>query len=299
MERLHNPLRLTTIGTVVNKQHTVIINGTKYDAVSGRALGLTEATKSTLTTKKTVHAPVPAPAMPAKPMQDIRRFAPHAKPQAVIQDIAPVRHPVVDRVHAVRAAQQLAVGPRIVKPSQIIKREAIIEATSRMPAKPARQIKLKKQLTSARHRLNIAAISLAVLVFGGYLTYLNMPQISTRVAASQAGINAQYPSYQPSGYSLSGPVAFNNGVVSMKFAANASPQDYTVTQSRSTWDSSAVLENYVQPKAGERYMTTQSNGLTIYTYDKSAAWVNGGILYTIDGSANLTPEQIQHIAVSM
>jgi len=217
----------------------------------------------------------------------------------MIRDIAPVHHPIVDRVHAARTAQQLAVGPRIAKPSQIIKQEAIIEATSRMPAKPARQIKLRKQPSVARHRINIAAVSLAVLVFGGYLTYLNMPQLSTRVAASQAGINAQYPSYHPSGYSLSGPVAFNNGVVSMKFAANASPQDYTVTQSRSNWDSSAVLENYIQPKAGERYTTTQSNGLTIYTYDKCAAWVNGGILYTIDGSANLTPEQIQHIAISM
>jgi hypothetical protein len=283
----------------VSKQHTVIINGTKYDAVSGKPLGLTEATKSTLSTKKPVHTPAPAPAPTARQIQEIRRFAPHPKPQTIISDIAPVHHPVVDRVHAARATQQLAVGPRVVKPSQIIKREAIIEATSRMPTKPARQIKLKKRVSTARRRLNIAAISLAVLVFGGYLTYLNMPQISTRVAASQAGINAQYPSYHPTGYSLSGPVAFNNGVVSMKFAANTSPQAYTVTQSRSNWDSSAVLENYVQPKAGEHYTTTQSNGLTIYTYDKSAAWVNGGILYTIDGSANLTPEQIQHIAVSM
>ncbi len=285
----------------MSKQHTVIINGTKYDAISGKALGLTDATKSTLSTKKPIHAPVvaPAPAPAAKPIHEIRRFAPHQKPHVVIQDIAPVRHPVVDRAHAARTAQQLSVGPRIAKPSQIIKREAIIEATSRMPAKPAQQIKLKKQPTVLRRRVNIAAVSLAALVFGGYLTYLNMPQLSTRVAASQAGIDAQYPSYHPSGYSLSGPVAFNNGVVSMKFAANASTQDYTITQSRSIWDSSAVLENYIQPKVADHYTTTQSNGLTIYTYDKSAAWVNGGILYTIDGSANLTPEQIQHIAVSM
>jgi hypothetical protein len=85
----------------------------------------------------------------------------------------------------------------------------------------------------------------------------------------------------------------------MKFAANAGPQSYTLAQTRSGWDSSAVLTNYVEPKTGSQYNTTTTNGLTIYTYDNAAAWVNAGILYTISGDAPLSSDQIQRIATSL
>jgi hypothetical protein len=147
--------------------------------------------------------------------------------------------------------------------------------------------------------MSIASGSLAVMLIGAYFTYLSMPSLSTRVAAAQAGINAGYPSYRPTGYSLSGPVAFNQGTVSMKFAANAGPGSYTLQQARSGWDSSAVLSNYVEPKVGDQYTTTATNGLTIYTYGTSAAWVNCGILYTISGDAPLSSEQVQRIATSL
>lgn len=41
------------------------------------------------------------------------------------------------------------------------------------------------------------------------------------------------------------------------------------------------------------------DGLTIYSSGKNAVWVNGGILYQITGSANLSNEQIQKIATSL
>lgn len=147
--------------------------------------------------------------------------------------------------------------------------------------------------------LSIASAALGFLLLGGYLTYLSMPNISTRVAATQAGIDANYPSYRPSGYSLAGPVAYQQGAVSMKFAAAGTPVAYTLTQARSGWDSSAVLDSYVAPKAGKDYTITTANGLTIYTFNHDAAWVNGGILYTISGNAPLSNEQIQRIATSV
>jgi len=147
--------------------------------------------------------------------------------------------------------------------------------------------------------VSIASASFAILLLGGYFTYLSMPSISTRVAAAQAGIDANYPGYQPMGYSLSGPVAYQQGRVTMTFAANAGPSTYTLDQTKSGWDSSAVLDSYVKPHAGDDYQTTTSNGLTIYTYGSNAAWVNGGIFYTISGNAPLSDDQIQHIATSL
>jgi hypothetical protein len=136
-------------------------------------------------------------------------------------------------------------------------------------------------------------------MFGGYLTYLNMPNISVRVAAMQAGIDASYPSYNPDGYSLSGPVKYTDGRVTLSYNANGGPQNYTINQSRSSWNSDAVLDNYVAPRAGTNYIPYTERGLVIYTYDNNAAWVNGGILYTIEGNAPLSSEQIRRIATSL
>ena len=190
-------------------------------------------------------------------------------------------------------------------PASVLKQQAIAKALHDAPShhkqapehhapRPPRS--RKAQLGRA---LSVASASLGILVLGGYFTYLYMPNISVRVAAAQTGVDATYPSYRPTGYSLDGPIAYNNSEVKLNFASNAGDQTFAVTQANSHWDSSAVLENYVKPAAGNSYITTRDNGLTIYTYDGKAAWVNNGVFYTIDGSAHLPDEQIRRIATSM
>lgn len=251
-----------------------------------------------------VHKPAATPIISRS--ESISRFAQefNAKQPAtskVINDFGPTTHPIVRTVEA-RVNRAAPVQTAAIKPSAVLKQEAIADAMARTEksshhkAKEFKQPKVQSRFAQA---ISIGSASLAILLLGGYLTYLSMPTLSTRVAAAQAGINASYPNYHPTGYSLNGPVAFDQGTVSMKFAANAGPQSYTLSQTRSGWDSSAVLSNYIQPKAGDSYSTTTSNGLTIYTYGSNAAWVNAGILYTISGDAPLSSEQIQHIATSM
>ena len=189
---------------------------------------------------------------------------------------------------------------RSVLPSQVIKQQAIQEATDKMLTRQQRkEVKPAKNTSLWRRLVSVGSTAIAVLLLGAYFTYINMPALSTRIAASQAGINASYPNYQPSGYSPNGPVAYQQGSVIMKFAANGSNENFTLAQTRSEWDSSAVLENYIKPKSRDKYTTTAANGLTIYSYGTHAAWVNAGILYTVDGNAELAPEQIQKIAASL
>ena len=189
---------------------------------------------------------------------------------------------------------------RSVLPSQVIKQQAIQEATDKMLTRQQRkEVKPAKSNSLWRRLISVGSTAIAILLLGAYFTYINMPALSTRIAASQAGINASYPNYQPSGYSLNGPVAYQQGSVIMKFAANGSNENFTLAQTRSEWDSSAVLENYIKPKSRDKYTTTAANGLTIYSYGTHAAWVNAGILYTVDGNAELAPEQIQKIAASL
>jgi hypothetical protein len=145
---------------------------------------------------------------------------------------------------------------------------------------------------------SVMAACLGIMVLGGYLSYINMPNLSVRVAASQAGIDAEYPGYTPSGYRFDGPVAYSNGQVLLSFDATGGTTNYKINQQRSTWDSQAVLDNYVVAQT-EEYDVNDTQGLTVYTYGNNAAWVNKGVLYTISGDAPLRTEQVLKIATSL
>ena len=84
----------------------------------------------------------------------------------------------------------------------------------------------------------------------------------------------------------------------MIFAYVCSDLQYTVRQEKSSWDSSAVKE-YITEKSGTAPATTTVDGLTLYTSGAETSWVNGGILYRIEGDAVLSGEQIRKIATSM
>jgi len=318
-------------------EKTITINGTVYDAHTGMPLHKVEVPLKTQEKPAAAHhaqihhsqaihhsiqksqtlnrrvvkktgtkQKAPVASTVTAPMQkspSITKFAPHptgvAKPTRSM-DIGPVSHPMAVKAHQQMdmAARQKAAAPKMApKPSQVIKQEAVAQALEKAPSHNAPE---KTKRTKKHPRMfSIASASLALLLLGGYFTYLNMPSLSVRVAAAQAGVDASYPEYRPDGYSLNGPVAYTQGEVSMKFASNGGPQNFTVSQAKSNWDSSAVLDNYVKEKAGDSYITYNERGLTIYTFDGNAAWVNGGVLYTITGDAPLSSDQIRRIATSM
>ena len=233
-------------------------------------------------------------------VQDIRRSSNIAHFAKATTTTKPsVKHPATPETPDIApTTNQLEQTAR--QRQAIIKQQAIQEATDKMLTRQQRkEVKPAKNTSLWRRLVSVGSTAIAVLLLGAYFTYINMPALSTRIAASQAGINASYPNYQPSGYSLNGPVAYQQGSVIMKFAANGSNENFTLAQTRSEWDSSAVLENYIKPKSHDKYTTTAANGLTIYSYGTHAAWVNAGILYTVDGNAELAPEQIQKIAASL
>lgn len=218
---------------------------------------------------------------------------PPAEPELTTTENIPVG--TLPRSVLTQQSKKLAATPRSKRRKLFTSKRRTNKPIASVAPPPTRQ-------PAARHwgrYLSVAGAMVALLAFGGYLTYHNMPAIATRMAAAQAGINASFPSYQPSGYSLAGGISQQQGSVLMKFAANAGPGTFTLTQSRSDWDSSAVLANYVLPSFGRNFATTTSRGLTIYSTHNAAAWVNGGILYTIKGNAPLSSEQVERIAASM
>jgi hypothetical protein len=155
---------------------------------------------------------------------------------------------------------------------------------------PLRKIKLTPPLV-----ISGVVVLLAIGITAAYFT---VPALSLFVSAKSANVEASYPNYVPAGYHFKGPVSYRDGEVSMTFAANGSNKTFTILQRNSSWDSEAVLDNYVLARSGN-YLTYSEKGLTIYTFGSDAAWINARVLHAISGDAHLTSDQILRIAASM
>ncbi len=131
-----------------------------------------------------------------------------------------------------------------------------------------------------------------------YFIGSNIPDISVKVAALQTGIEASYPSYVPRDYSLSD-ISSEDGKITMTFKG-PEQSTFTLTEEKSSWDSTALLRNFVEPTWQSNYVTTHEQGITIYISGANAAWVNGGVLYKITATSNsLTKKQLRNIVTSM
>lgn len=145
----------------------------------------------------------------------------------------------------------------------------------------------------------ISASSFALVVLAAYLTYVNIPNLSIKIASANAGISASLPNYQPSGFHLNGPISYSQGQVDVSYKQAGGKEKYTLIQRMSSWDPQALLDNLVVKEAKDNYQIHSANGLTIYTYGDKATWVNGGILHIINGNTPLSSEQIARIANSI
>lgn len=230
------------------------------------------------------------PTTPKKAMQP--------KAQATEKPIQhPVPHPTVAKaLQAQAAAKQAAQEPQPT--GKELKELLIKERLNEVGNTPGAKQKKASWLSRQPRVATILTTSLAILVLGGYLTYIALPTISLKVAASRAGVNASMPEYKPDGYSLDGPITYSPGEVVISYKSNTNDTGYKLTQKATNWDSQAVLDNYVERQA-TNYLTFQERGITVYTFGNKAAWVNGGLLYTLDGDAALSSDQILRVATSM
>jgi hypothetical protein len=280
---------------------TVTINGISYDAATGLPMA---KIKSQINNAK-------APLQKTRRSMDIARsksishFAPiHSRklikpiPTNRQMDAQTIKHPIIKSVEKTKQqTANLTPKPTIKKSSRQIKEEAIAESLNQTADN---NVKDKRKFRKYVNFINIFSVGIVLVFIAGCLTYLYMPSFSVRIASVQAGINASYPQYHPDGYSLNGPILYSDGEVSMTFHANTGDSEFVLKESKSSWDSSAVRDMVNKDSKGEFIVTpTEVHGLSIYTYGSNAAWVNGGILYTIKGNIKLSNDQIRRIAASL
>ena len=193
--------------------------------------------------------------------------------------------------------------PRPKITSSEIKTREIEKAVSRASKLPEASKHTRRRKDSFFHefgwqRMILAVACAATAVFAiAYLINITSTDISLKVAAMQSGIEASYPSYVPRGYSLSD-VTSSSGRVTMNFKTDGG--SFSLSEESSTWDSSALLNNYVKDYHEDDYAIIREQGLTLYMGGNWEAWVNGGILYKLTvTSGSLTKKQMKSIATSL
>lgn len=238
----------------------------------------------------------------------ITKFGPGMKVERQQPKPAPIptekvqSHPSTQKIaHKKQLARNEEALRNVSISSRAVKEQLIKEQLDKADAKPnLKEHKQPKQRSKKARFTSIFATAASLMLLAGYFTYLNMPGLSIRVAAVQAGINASLPDYKPDGYAFNGPVTFSQNEVDLRFNANGGPQSYSITQKASDWDSQAVLDNYILDESSGDYNIHSTKGLTVYTYGDKAVWVNRGILHEINyENAPLSVNQIERIAASM
>lgn len=233
------------------------------------------------------------------------------KEKAAEQPIAPaVVHPVQNAANVKMKSRMASVVAPAKMTAKELKDQAIKKALANAakPLDKEEDVKLKKngkkrgnnKIHFGLGRIVLALSCAAAAVFAiVYFVNLNMPDISMRVAAMRTGIDATYPSYVPRDFSLSD-ITSEEGKVVLNFRNANTGDAFSLIEENSSWDSNALLTNYIKKEYGENYTTVREQGLTIYMSDNKAAWVNGGIVFKINiTSGSLTKKQIQSIAVSL
>lgn len=217
----------------------------------------------------------------------------------------PVQTKVAQRTQVRAGMTSSSVSPRPT--AKQLKDQAIQKAlaAASLPSKESAVADDDKQLQKTKHHFGIGRVVLALSCAAAavfaivYFVNLNMPDISLKVAAIQTGIEATYPSYIPRDFSLSGIVS-ENGKISLNFSNGSTGETYTITEENSSWDSNALLMNYVKEVYGDNYTVVRERGLTIYISGSNASWANGGIVYKLTADSGvLTKKQISSIATSL
>lgn len=168
--------------------------------------------------------------------------------------------------------------------------------------KPARKMTKKSRKNpkirdekSAKNRkfrpATLASLGFAVALAAGYVAYVSAPNISVRIAAIDAGVDARTP-VAVAGFSASGAAISEPGRVTLSYKKG--DQVYSVAQSKATQNAENVNKKLASGDNREIY----SRDATIYRAGDESSWVRDGVVYTVRGG-NLGDLDVANIANSL
>jgi tRNA(Ser,Leu) C12 N-acetylase TAN1 len=236
--------------------------------------------------------------MPAK-----TTAAPVATPKKAVEEMEQPQYTIAQKAARQATRQANAAQNTVQKRTAAEIKNHAIERAIREASNPQASQKTrreKRKISFGFKRLALALVCTAAAVFAiVYFVNLNTPDISLRVAALQNGINASYPKYTPRGFNLTD-ITSENGKITLNFKDSTAENTYALIEEKSSWDSNALLSNYVKPNYEDDHTVIKEQGLTLYVSNNEASWVNGGIFYRLKiTNGSLTKKQIKTIATSL
>ena len=311
---------------------TTTVNGKTYDSKTGLPVAISETPHAARQTSRhpatSLHASAPqksktlrrvpppkttpkketlSPMVTRRPQRrsldiarhpQVRKSAPTTQKITENPDIAPRIHPHVEKANQ-RVASKKATHhptPHKAPSSKEIKDAEIARAIESTPTKT---VKRPQKQRSAHHKkiIRVSAIIFSVIIVLGALIWINLPALSVKFAASQTGVSATIPHYTPEGFRFQWPINTSDNHVAIRYTSPDTNTSFVISQSNSPWNSDAV-RSMIEENSKGRFLTSRDRGITVYTHDGNAAWVNRGILYTIEGDAGLSSDAIMRIANS-
>ena len=229
-----------------------------------------------------------------------------ADAKKAMEEQAPVVVASREPINVERVNERMRARTNIpAEPPKVTAKELKEQAIQKALVSANRQTVTKETKKPDRVRLTWGRILLAFSCAAAmvcaivYFVNLTAPDVSLKVAAMQSGIEATYPSFTPRDYNLSD-ITSEENKVTLTFRGNDGTSSYTLTEEKSSWDSNALLSNYISPYYAEDYTMVREQGLTLYMVKDGASWVNNGILYKLKvNSGALTKKQIKTIATSL
>lgn len=289
---------MTELSNTIDKFISVAMKSTKVKETANKKVSL--SSKANRAADKVAKSS-------AKVINRAKPTATAAKPVSKVAARKPVARPVASRPAVKAAAKRPVARPvsRAARPSAAsLDQDQALRRALRSVAAMDDEPEARVAKSPVRRKGNVRRFALAfvcAVICVGAVTYFvgtNIPDISVRVAAMQTGVEASYPSYIPRDYSLKD-ISSESGKIVITFEG-PERSSFTLTEEKSSWDSTTLLRNYVEPTWKDNYTSTHEQGITIYVSGSNAAWVNGGVLYKINSTgANLTNKQLRNIVTSM
>ena len=226
----------------------------------------------------------------AQPIKVVRR---QVQPSATLNRKY-VTRPQVKKTASVQVAQKSSQPT----PEQL--KEAAIKKALRSASKTDEETARPNKLHFGLGRIILAFACTATAIFAiAYFINQNVFNLSVANAARSAGIETTNTPKVPAGYELTDIVS-EDGKMTLAYTNKGTKTSFTIIEERSSWDSNALLTNYVKPTYEANFSTVREQGITIYISDSNAAWINGRVMHKILAEpGTLTKKQIRTIALSL
>lgn len=225
---------------------------------------------------------------------DVDRFGVPKAPRTAPQ-VKAVKGELVSRGQSHSAKPAAAPMPSMVASASHQKLERLLDQalTHADTHKEALRYHAARHFWQRGRRWPLVAVIIVIILAALVVSWEKVPELSVKTAGIQAHISPTVPSYKPDGFRMAGPAHAVSGTVSIKYvASDDSSNTYNIVQAESNLNSSSVGQSVV-PK-GSSVQTSQVEGNTVYIYgqENDAAWVNNGVLYTIQDKAHLSSDEL-------